>query len=201
MKIKISDMTGKLKGIPAINTNPLSNEFCKTMNSQENNNIICSKCYSCSMLKTYRKNCVPAFEKNSIILSTDEIKEIPKIKKNNIVRINAHGELINDTHLNNLIKIIDANPNITFSLYTKRKDLISNKFDVEKKPSNLILVYSNPIIDTPIETIEYLPYFDKVFNVCRDKYRDKINCGANNCNACRKCYDKGKENIIYEMLK
>lgn len=199
MGIKISEMTGKLKGIEAINTNPLSNEFCKSMHASSNKGIICTECYSCSMLTKYRRNCVPAFERNSVVLSTEELNDIPKLKKNDIIRIHAHGELINDTHLNNILKVIKAYPDKTFSLYTKRRDIIEKNFGDNTKPKNLILVYSNPNIDIPLNDTP--KHFDKVFNVCRTTNLDKINCGAASCNTCRKCYDLNKENIIYEMIK
>jgi hypothetical protein len=198
VKIKISEMSGKLKGIQAINTNPLTNDFCKKMSSSGKDNIICTHCYSCSMLKAYRKNCVPAFENNSIALSTGNI-DLPKFKSNDIIRFHAHGELINEKHLDNLLSIVEANPTKTFALYTKKKDMISAKFCNRSVPDNLILVYSNPIIDAPETTPP--DYFHKVFNVCRDNYKDKINCGGKDCNGCRNCYDKTKENVIYEMIK
>jgi hypothetical protein len=198
--LKISEMSGKLKNIQAINTNPLSNNYCMSMNSLKDNSIICTACYSCAMLNAYRKNCVPAFERNSIYLSEKEIDSIPKFsKKNNIVRIHAHGELINDMHLLNILKIVNNTKDKTFSLYTKRLDIINNVFDKEIKPDNLILVYSNPIIDNPVNI--FPKHIDKIFNVCRNNYMDRINCGAKNCNGCRNCYDKAKENIIYEKIK
>jgi len=201
MKINVSQMTGKLKDIPAINTNPLTNTFCKAMSSCGNKSIICTKCYSCAMLKTYRRNCVPAFERNSIALTDKDLADddLPTIKKNDIVRIHAHGELIDGTHLNNILRIVKKNDTKMFSLYTKRKELIDAEFSKSAKPDNLILVYSNPQIDAPITNVP--PHFDKVFNVVRVTNLDKINCGANNCNGCRRCYDKTKENIIYEMIK
>lgn len=200
-KIKISEMTGKLKDIPAINTNPLTNPFCKQMSGCGNSNIICTECYSCSMLKAYRRNCVPAFERNSIALADKDLaqNDLPEIKKNDIVRIHAHGELIDGTHLNNILRIVNKNPTKIFSLYTKRVDLINSEFDKSIKPANLILVYSNPQIDAPITNAP--PHFDKVFNVVRATNLNNINCGANDCNSCRRCYDKTKENIIYEMIK
>ena len=36
-------------------------------------------------------------------------------------------------------------------------------FDNNKKPSNLILVYSNPIINKPIDIKDIPQYFDKTF--------------------------------------
>ena len=194
-------MTGKLNNIQAINTNPLTNEFCKKMHASSNSNIICTQCYSCSMLKAYRRNCVPAFENNSNILNAEMTPEmIPKFsKKNDIVRIHAHGELLSMKHLLNLVDIIKATPDKTFSLYTKRIDLVDLVFDVLDKPDNLILVYSNPTIDKPL--IEIPKHFDKIFNVMKNTNLDKINCGGKNCDNCRNCYDKTKDNIIYEMIK
>ena len=42
MKLKISNMTGKLKDIQAINTNTLSNDFCKKENQSNNPDKICT---------------------------------------------------------------------------------------------------------------------------------------------------------------
>ena len=200
MKIKMSEMTGKLKNIQAINTNPLSNEFCKAMHGSKDNSIICTECYSCSMLTKYRKNCVPAFERNSVALTDIDLSndDLPKIKTD-IVRIHAHGELINDIHLINLLRIVNKYEDKTFSLYTKRKDIIESVFGKISKPENLILVYSNPKIDIPL--IDIPKHFDKVFNVLRNPNHLTINCGGKCCNTCRNCYNKNKENIIYEMIK
>lgn len=199
-KIKVSQMSGKMKNVPAINTNPLSNSFCKKMNNSQNNNIICKNCYSYNMLKTYRKNCVPSFERNTNILKNKIFEEqIPLFKKNNIVRIHAHGELINTTHLKNIFKITNKNPNQTFSLYTKRTDIVNHLLDNQVKPNNMIIIYSNPIIDKPITKIPQ--NFDKVFNICKNKHLDKINCGAKSCNTCRNCYKFNGNNIIYEKIK
>jgi hypothetical protein len=199
-KIKISEMSGKLKDIQAINTNPLTNDFCRKMHDSGNNKIICTECYSCAMLKAYRKNCVPAFENNSDVLSNISLteKDIPKIKTS-IVRIHAHGELINQTHLQNILMIVKHYPEKTFSLYTKRLDIINEYCVNNTLPSNLIMVYSNPLIDNPITTVP--AHFNKVFNVCRTSNVDKINCGARSCDGCRRCYDLNKDNIIYEMIK
>jgi len=193
-------MTGKMKDIPAINTNPLSNAFCQKMHNSTTKDIVCKECYSCAMLKAYRKNCVPAFERNTNILKNKISKEqIPLFKKNNIVRIHAHGELINEQHLLNFMDIAQENETITFSLYTKRTDIVNSVLAKSEKPSNMIIVYSNPIVDKPIHNIP--AGFDKVFNVCRTAHLDKINCGAKSCNTCRSCYTKTGVNIIYEKIK
>ena len=77
-------------------------------------------------------------------------------------RFNAHGELINLTHLENLVRISKKNPHCSFALWTKRNDLVVKYFKTREKPSNFILVYSNP----KISTIMPKPpkYFDRTFN-------------------------------------
>lgn len=193
-------MSGKMKNIPAINTNPLSNPFCQRMSSCGNDKVICKSCYSCSMLKAYRKNCVPAFERNTKILEKKiESEQIPSFGKNNIVRVHAHGELINTTHLENMFKIAEETPTKTFTIYTKRTDIVNDMLAKQEKPNNMIIIYSNPIVDKPINKVPQ--NFDKVFNVCRDKHLDKINCGAKNCDGCRACYNFSGANIIYERIK
>ena len=72
-----SVMSGKLKGIPALNTSPLTNNYCKSQ--AKNKDSICSECYSIRMLQTFRKNAVPKFELNTKILSSRllEAHELP----------------------------------------------------------------------------------------------------------------------------
>ena len=46
MLIKKSKMSGKLLGLDAINSNTLSNEFCKKEHKSPVQNKICKECYS-----------------------------------------------------------------------------------------------------------------------------------------------------------
>ena len=198
IKVKKSKMSGKLSEIDAYNTNPLDNSFCKKMHASKNKNIICTKCYSVRMLETYRKNCVPRFKANGEALKKKlTIKEIQK-PKTELVRFSAHGEIINKTHLINFFNICEAYPKKKMSLYTKRLDILNKVIEGRKKPKNLIVVYSNPLIDQPITKVP--KNCDKVFNVLKDKYLNKVNCGAKSCNTCRMCYTKGTK-IIYEKIK
>ena len=138
---KISVMTGKLAGIGGINTNPLTNTFCQRM---EKTDSICKDCYSCSMLRGLRKNCEPAWERNSKLFSTTLIdkKDIPTIP-NAFVRYHAHGELINEIHFQNFMAIAKKNSHCKFSLFTKRTDLTKSM----KIPANVTMIYSNPKVD------------------------------------------------------
>jgi hypothetical protein len=141
-QIKLSTMTGKLTGFKAINTNTVTNEFCQKMNKTES---ICGSCYSMAMLQGSRKNCQPAWQNNSEVLSQALLtaRQLPVINER-YFRFHGHGELINATHYQNLCRIAEHNPATTFALWTKRRNLVKGN-----KPANLILIYSNPTIDAP----------------------------------------------------
>lgn len=206
--IKISKMSGKLEGIEAINTNSLSNSYCQKMSNCKNKEIVCTKCYSQRMLKTFRTSCISAFEHNSRILSTKVIPLciVPRFMSIQLVRFNGHGELINNNHLINISNIIKMNPDTQFALWTKRIDLIKN----HKKLKNCMYIYSSPAINKKIDIKELNKKmesfkFDKVFTVFTENYAKEnninINCSGKKCINCRTCYSKNKENYINEIIK
>jgi len=191
-------MSGKLEGIPALNTDTTSNKFCQAMSKRKD--TICSVCYSWNMLKTFRKNAVPRFKSNSDYLSYkihdyDYLPKVPSI----VARFNGHGELINRNHLENLFRICDNQPKTTFSLWTKKYWLVHKLLDEgRKKPPNIILIYSNPYPDLKSE----LPReFDKVFNNVTNPKDTSINCEGK-CVECMMCYTLGdKTTNIIERVK
>ena len=195
--IKYSVMSGKLKGIPALNTSPLNNEFCKAMSKKKDS--ICGSCYSINMLKTFRKMCDAPFQKYGEFLSkkVHPSEYLPKPPNALYVRFSAHGELINLNHTINLFKICGLSPNTTFTLWTKRKGLVWKAIKQIGKPSNLILIHSASALD--VETT--VPkYFDKVF-IVQTKNNDKTNCFGG-CIDCLKCYTKTDTTThIYEEIK
>ena len=210
MTVHMSKMSGKLKGIPAINTNTLTNQFCIR---QHQTDTICGECYSFTMLEGYRKNCGPAFERNSALLSDwIEWDDLP-IVNSAFFRFSAHGELINETHFVNLIRIARKNPHTTFALWTKRAS-ITRKFtkpynskwetlyggeDFGDIPPNLILVFSNPRID---KVIDVPRGFHKVFNNVSKGSTAPQNCTGRKCMDCLACYRKDSgTDVIVEMVK
>jgi hypothetical protein len=197
-------MSGKLAGIRSINTSPVDNPFCIKMS--KNPNTICSKCYSIRMIESgYRKNCLPAWRRMGEILSSD-LLDVSEIRpcKTDLIRFSSHGELINLTHLENLIQIAKVNSQSVCCLFTKRKDILSQlKQDI---PANMLIVYSNPIIDHPLYTADIPEKADKVFNVFTKKYAEEnkidINCGKKRCKDCLYCYThRFTPNVINELIK
>lgn len=196
--LTISVMTGKLSGIDALNTNPLTNDFCKKMS--ENKNSICHYCYSRRMLKTFRCMCTEAFQRNSRILSEQILTETQLFRPfTQYFRINAHGELINHNHIENCMNLIKYNPAVFFGLWTKRVNLVRG---YTGKLKNVNFVYSTPKLNV---LKPKLPAgFNKVFSVyTKDfavKNSVKVNCHGN-CNACKICYTRNRVKYVNEIIK
>lgn len=189
--VHLSKMSGKLDGLRAINTNTVTNPFCIKMKESD---TICGHCYSHRMLDTYRKSCQPAFQHNSELLSSAPLNVIPRFN-DLYVRFHGHGELINGTHFRNLCAIAAGNPDTTFSLWTKQRKLVLH--NLHYKPANLILIYSNPVLDNIID----VPVgFDKVFNNITDP-KGEANCTGQKCMDCLVCYKHNTETVIVEHVK
>lgn len=196
--ICISDMTGKLKGLRAINTSPLVNPYCQKMS--KNPNTICHQCYSILMLLTTRQNAHPAYVRNTHYLADSIIPEPNILHLNDdIFRFNAHGELVNVNHAINLLNVARVNPNTIIGFWTKRPDLIRKAGQV---PANVNLIYSTPKVN--ILQPKVPEGFHKVFSAYTkefaEKHNIKINCHGG-CNTCRLCYTKNKVTHINEVIK
>ena len=216
---------GKLEGLSATGNDTLLNSFClkrhekgKERNRQAGKTVdICGVCYSVRSLKSYRALSRPALQKNLYlhekILPDDDVPFINR----SWYRWNHHGEVITEAvidgrsvrfdpnvFLGNILKICRKNPGCNFALWTKRANLLIRFFDDpgNKKPRNLILVFSNGIVDRVLK--ERPRHFDKVFNnVTAEKAGSRINCFTK-CRDCLKCYQKSRkqsENIIIEKAK
>lgn len=198
--------TKKMEGMVSINTSTMKNPFCIKAAKTD---TICKKCYAFQLEAFYSHGgkFIPSYKKNGDILSKRMLNEeqigkvIKKLKKFNIVRFHAFGELLNLTHAYNYVNIAKAAPEKMFALWSKRADIIKHIKDV--KPENLITIYSTPRVDVldPIKPIG----FDKVFTVYSRKFvkenNIEINCGGRSCISCQSCYKlDGPENIT-ELLK
>jgi len=199
----MSKMSGKLKGIPAINTNTLTNLFCI---QQHKTATICLDCYSFEMLEGYRKNCTPAFERNSALLSEHIPWDDLPVLNFAYVRYSAHGEIINYQHYLNLVRIALKNPQTTFVLWTKRASIVRQyqarpirNMEESTVPDNLILIFSNPRIDRIIDVPRG---FHKVFNNVAKGSTAPQNCTGKKCMDCLACYRKDSgTDVIVEMVK
>ena len=155
-QIHVTNGNGKMAGIQSINTSTTNNEFCTKMRETDS---VCKKCYA-ARFENMRPSLHDALEKNIVLSQRDlTMRELPIINAS-IFRFHSYGELINSKHFENYIAIANHNPNTIFTLWTKRKNIVSRVLNNMVKPSNLILIYSSSIIDD----IAALPkHFNKVF--------------------------------------
>ena len=205
MSVHVSVMSGKLKGIPAVNTNTLTNSFCKMMALSGKADVICSgsgkrpQCYSWRMLTGSRKNCVDKFQQNTDLLSSGIIEwEALPVFNALYVRFSGHGELENLTHMVNYHFIALKNPKTTFGLWTKRRNIVRQYHLTYAQPDNLILIYSNPL--TSIVRTAIPQGFNKVFNATAHS-SDLENCTGRVCTECLSCYRLDGESVIVEKVK
>ena len=206
MAIHISKMTGKLEGFQAISTNTVSNEYCQKQYKKQDAKNICTFCYSHNMLNTFRKNMQASLQRNTDLLNSKVLHPdaLPVINSA-FFRFNAHGELALDKkqgtiNLENYVNIALKNPHCTFSLWTKRFDIIKPYFDQHDKPKNLILIYSSPLTNHIMTKIP--KHFDKTFNtVVETDFVEKQNCTGQKCKDCLLCYKKDTTSIIVEKVK
>tara|TARA_R100001129_G_scaffold73638_1_gene50189 strand:+ start:377 stop:1078 length:702 start_codon:yes stop_codon:yes gene_type:complete len=223
-----STLNGKLYKFKAIGSNTTKNKFCFDRYTQaviKNKKAgevvdICGVCYSQKSLSGFRKNNQKALDKNVVfaekLLTENDLKQIFILES--YYRFDHHGELLTElcdekgnitkkfgrfTMIENFCRIAEYNPHCNFALWTKRKDIISQFFKTRKKPKNLILVYSNLVVNKVIRKIPL--HFDKVFNnVKKDCFVEEQNCTGQKCIECLRCYkfsDKVENNIIIEKVK
>jgi hypothetical protein len=189
-------MSGKMSGMVSINTSPKSNDYC---NAMAKTSAVCGSCYSHRLMSIY-KTADACFTRNGEALSSGILaaSEVPRMNAHT-VRFNAHGELINMEHLINLGLIACHNPKATFTLWTKRKDIVEKWLRDWGKPPNMILIYSSPKLDRQ----SALPIgFDKVFTVYGKDTQTDINCGTKNCADCMTCYTLDDKTVyVNERLK
>ena len=89
-------------------------------------------------------------------------------------------------------------PMTTFTLWTKRANIVSRVLKNRAKPKNLILIYSNKYIDRL--DIKLPKHFDKVFNTI-SKHTSSVNCNGK-CLECMMCYTLGNQTTqIIEVIK
>lgn len=205
--------TGKMQGIQSLSTSCLCNEYC--IARQQNNNTICSKCYSkreLSRKKTLREK----MEKNTKLLTEHDFKpeEIPFINSQ-IFRFEAFGELKNALQVKNYFAICEKNKHCTFALWTKNAWIIETALNDYKlqKPGNLIIIASVETVnnhfvldETALNENLVYSFIDKVFAVYNRKYAEEnnipIKCGKKKCIDCMKCYSLDNDDfVITEAVK
>lgn len=200
--------TGKMEGMISLSTSCELNPRC--VKRSKTTGSICEKCFAFTHFKRYASN-RPKFERNTIALTTQDVKveDVPMLNAL-MLRFESFEDLINEQQAKNYFTIAKANKMIKCALWTKNPDIIAKAIKAgNKKPRNLVIVYSSPAIDKEV-SLEKMqkkyPFIDKTFTVyskdyLKDKPDDFINCGGRRCLECGVCYKKTGCKTIREKQK
>ena len=197
--ISISTMGGKLEGFKSLNVDTTTNEFCQ---KQQNAGVeVCQKCYSQRALTGYRKTAVGRFEINNASLSAAYPMPLHWIPHINAAyfRLFSHGDVANTNVARNVLLIVRAFPDTRFVAWSKNGKAWNEAIELDGKPENLRLVFSN----SSMKRVRKTPPkgWDIVFNVVPDKKDSRINCNSK-CVDCMLCYSKEiKKTCIIEGVK
>lgn len=202
--------TGKMAGMYSISTSCTLNKYC--LERAKNPESICADCFAQTMFKNpWYKWTLKRCEHNTHVLTTSilDVDDLPLINAF-AFRLESFGDIQNTNQVVNYFNICNLNNRVTFALWTKNPFIIANAIrDGHAKPENLIIIYSSPLKDKPVSLAKIqsvFPFVDKVFTVWTTKenaseHNVNINCGARACLKCLRCYTKGGENEIAELLK
>ena len=193
--------TGKMKGMVSCSTCRDCNKRC--MRNASIKGSICEKCYAERMMKMYAE-LKKHLEENFHILTSrvlDE-SELPRFN-NSFVRIESFGDVANEIHAINYIRMINVNPYVHFGWWTKNCDLLKDPIAELGKPKNVQIVRSSLFLNKKVKP--YYDFVDKTFTVYDKEYIRKnninINCGGRKCFECLRCYLPNGEKEIREEKK
>jgi len=195
----------KLEGFRSINTSVLKNPFCQKMIARKKLGgeikSICERCYANTMEKRFNGLKVN-IQSNLELFSSRvlELNELPLLN-DRVFRLHSLGELKNEIHFKNFLNLAIVNPYTNFTLWSKRKDIVKKVLSTEKLPSNLMLIYSNPKVDSKTD-IAIPVHFEKVFSTYSKKGAENttINC-TGKCKECMVCYTSNSVAHVREIVK
>lgn len=204
----VSDyMSGKMEGIPSISTSCRCNPFCQAR--QKSGKNVCSKCFSEEGLR-YKPSLRNNLEHNFRVFNDIELpdEQIPIYKKwVEIARDESYGDVASYGHAYKYCQVANANPHVTFAMWTKNPWIWDDVFTKIGKPKNLICVLSSTELNKVTASYKRYSWVDKVFTVFTKEYLKlnpdiKINCGAKKCDSCRMCYTIGDDTFfVNELVK
>lgn len=206
--IHVTTLDGKLAGFYSISTSVLLNKRCAARALVAGS--ICSHCYAAISVENYdglkQALDINYFILNNFLISDAAWETMLFPTTNGYGRIESHGDVDSTTCAQNYIRLIRTHKYITFGAWTKNIDYWTNAFNIENKPENMTFIVSSIMIGETItvpETTE--KYVDHVFTVYNDvqikRENININCGARDCNKCRRCYKNNTDYQISEKLK
>lgn len=196
----------KMEGIQSISTSVLDNPICQKR--REVPDSVCAKCYA-NHLCRYRKSLQTCLSRNFSILNDHLFDEREALRcqfDTRYGRIESFGDVASVTQARNYIRIIRANPETDFGIWSKNAGIWREAFELDGKPVNTTFVLSS----CKVNEVDIVPdgmreYVDHVFTVWSpDRYifaGTPSECAGIQCKTCLKCYKKHTPFEINERLR
>ena len=200
------DKKHKMAGFQSLSTSVVKNHICQVRRKVKGS--ICEKCYADHLLR-YRKSLEDCLSRNFFILNNHLFEEREAIRcafDTRYARTESFGDVASVTHARNYIRIIRANPETNFGIWSKNMSIWKEAFEKEGKPLNTTFVMSS----AKLNEVDIVPdgmreYVDHVFTVWTpDRYTfegTKSECAGIQCRTCLKCYKIDTPFEINERLR
>ena len=194
---------GKIAGIASVDSSARGCEFCVMMQAAAAelaargcDDHICGRCYATRgrflLADITDRHSLTMAILSMVEFSIDDFKTLGLV---GLVRINSDGDVRNDLHALNLLRMVMASPFARFAWWAKNIMPIIRACDALGKPDNLTLIASSPMIGRAVR----LPrYFNYTFTVYRPAdLPAALAAGAGACNGAKcaacgfRCYVGG----------
>ena len=191
---------GKMEGMWSLSTSCHLNPYCQARH--KNGDSICSKCFAVRQTAC-QHSLAEKLGRNTELLTKEVIPEDcwPAVPLN-IFRLESFGDLNNVIQIENYFNFAKENLTTVFALWTKNVFLFPKAREAGiKKPENLIIIESAPLLNTPIEPSD--EWVDKIFVVWDKSHKgeEMVNCGGKRCIECQNCYRFDGPKVINEIVK
>lgn len=210
--LHVSDeMSGKMTDINAISTACTLNPICR--HRAQCPGSICTECFAMQTF-TYKHELEQATALNLIILNLMEYSPaawkavaIPASAAGQMFRVEAFGDAASAIQAANYIIMAKTHRYLgKIGIWSKNLGFWGAAFERLGKPSNIVFNASSPAINTPAAIPEHYQWFiDHVFTVYDAAHAIEhginINCGLRNCKNCKRCYTRGNDPTVSEILK
>lgn len=187
----------KLAGIVSLNTSVQDNAYCASKPTE-----ICRHCYA-SRAQAFHTNIRAPFLENLLALNvplTDEHLLLPKPWP--FVRFHSFGELSSVVHAANFVRMAILNPATSFTLWTKRPELLVGLVI----PVNFHVIYSigqmnltETAASEILKAVQYRSPFIEAAYYVGDKAHGFKPCGSS-CATCRRCYPPKPGDLISQLV-
>lgn len=203
--------TGKIEGIFSFDSSCNGCNFCAMMRkaAEKDSSIICGHCYDAKQ-EVYRISMKERHMLNLRIMSTVEftVEELSTLNGNGAInRVNSSGDIENETHARNMVKIGYAHPISRVTIWAKNVPAVQKAFDELGKPENVIFIASSIRINGCRNLPKYADYTFTVYDkehIAAAMEKGACECNGKKCRECGfKCYygtwEKGSD--IAELLR